>query len=71
MTIDRNTIRALLNSTSYKNLVGICMELKPYELALYMLQALNNSQEYGYVVMRVSKLIGSYAVEGGKTFDNL
>ncbi|MHB1041463.1 MAG: hypothetical protein ACYC0Q_01300 [Eubacteriales bacterium] len=64
MMIDRATISALLGTTSSKNLVGVGMELKPYELALHMLQALNNSEEYGYVVMGVTKLIDCYMVEG-------
>lgn len=64
MTIDRDIVRELLNTTSSKNLVGIGMELKPYELALLMLQALNNSEEYGYVVMGVTKLIDCYTVDG-------
>ncbi|WP_312072118.1 hypothetical protein [Anaerotignum propionicum] len=64
MTIDRDIIRGLLRTTSSKNLVGIGMELKPYELALHMLQALNNTEEYGYVVMGVRKLIDCYMVEG-------
>lgn len=64
MTIDRDIVRELLSTTSSKNLVGIGMELKPYELALLMLQALNNSEEYGYVVMGVTKLIDCYTVDG-------
>lgn len=40
------------------------MELKPYELALLMLHSLDNSEEYGYVVMGVSKLIKNYAIDG-------
>lgn len=64
MTIDRDIVRDLLNTTSSKNLVGIGMELKPYELALLMLQALNNSEKYGYVVMGVTKLIDCYTVDG-------
>lgn len=64
MTIDRDNIIKLLSTTSSKNLVGIGMELKPYELSLHMLQALNNSEEYGYVVMGVRKLIDCYAVDG-------
>ncbi|MEK5238148.1 RNA-binding domain-containing protein [Paenibacillus sp. FSL L8-0470] len=62
--IDRHTISTLLGSTSFKNLVGVGMELKPYELALLMLRALDNSEEYGYIVMGVSKLINNYAVVG-------
>jgi len=62
--IDKTIVEALLNTTSAKNLVGIGMELKPYELALHMLQALNNSEDYGYVVMGVTKLIDRYAIEG-------
>ena len=61
---DKATVEALLNTTSAKNLVGIGMELKPFELALSMVQALNNSEEYGYVVMGVTKLINSYSIEG-------
>ena len=64
MVIDRDIIGTLLSTTSAKNLVGIGMELKPYELALYMIQALNHSEEYGYVVMGVMKTIKSYAIEG-------
>ena len=64
MTIDRDIVRELLGTTSSKNLVGIGMELKPYELALLMLQALNNSEEYGYVVMGVTKLKDYYTVDG-------
>ena len=64
MGIDSDAISDLLSKTSTKNLVGIGMELKPYELALYMLQALKNSDEYGYVVMGVSKTLDSYAIEG-------
>ncbi len=64
MTIDRDIVRELLSTTSSKNLVGIGMELKPYELALLMLQALNNTEEYGYVVMGVTKLIDCYTVNG-------
>jgi len=62
--IDTTTIKTLLSTTNSKNLVGIGMELKPYELALHMLQALNNSEENGYVVMGVEKLINSYEIEG-------
>jgi hypothetical protein len=62
--IDKTIVKALLNTTSAKNLVGIGMELKPYELALHMLQALNNFEDYGYVVMGVTKLIDRYAIEG-------
>jgi len=40
------------------------MELKPYELALLMLRSLDNSEEYGYIVMGVSKLINNYVVDG-------
>lgn len=64
MRIDRNTISTLLSTTSFKNLVGVGMELKPYELALHMLKALNNSEEYGYIVMGVTKHIDYYTVEG-------
>ncbi|MEK4234826.1 hypothetical protein [Paenibacillus sp. FSL H7-0714] len=62
--IDRDTISTLLSTTSSKNLVGVGMELKPYELALLMLRCLDNSEEYGYIVMGVSKLINNYAVDG-------
>jgi len=62
--IDRDTISTLLSTTSSKNLVGVGMELKPYELALLMLRALDNSEEYGYIVMGVTKLINNYAVDG-------
>jgi hypothetical protein len=62
--IDKNIVEALLSTTSSKNMVGIGMELKPYELALHMVQSLNNSEDYGYVVMGVSKLLNSYAIEG-------
>lgn len=62
--IDKIIVEALLSTTSAKNMVGIGMELKPYELALHMVQSLNNSDEYGYVVMGVSKLLNSYAIEG-------
>lgn len=64
MEIDKDTISKLLSTTSTKSLVGIGMELKPYELALYMLQALNHSEEYGYVVMGVTKTLNSYTIEG-------
>lgn len=64
MRIDRNTISTLLSTASSKNLIGVGMELKPYELALHMLQALNNSEEYAYIVMGVTKLIDCYTVEG-------
>lgn len=67
MVIDKNAISTLLSTISSKNLVGIGMELKPYELALHMLQALNNSEEYGYIVMGVTKLIDCYTVEGVST----
>lgn len=62
--IDKDTISTLLNTTSSKNLVGVGMELKPYELALLMLRSLDNSEKYGYVVMGVSKLINSYTIDG-------
>jgi len=62
--IDRDTISTLLSTTSPKNLVGVGMELKPYELALLMLRSLDNSEEYGYIVMGVSKLINNYMVDG-------
>lgn len=62
--IDRDTISMLLSTTSSKNLVGVGMELKPYELALLMLRSLDNSEEYGYIVMGVSKLINNYTVDG-------
>lgn len=64
MEIDRDIVRELLSTTSSKNFVGIGMELKPYELALYMVQALNNSEKYGYVVMGVMKLLDCYMVDG-------
>lgn len=64
MLIESDAIGKLLSTTSAKNLIGIGMELKPYELAIYMLQALNHSEEYGYVVMGVTKTIDSYAIEG-------
>lgn len=64
MLIERDTISKLLSTTSAKNLVGIGMELKPYELALYMLQALNHSAKYGYIVMGLTKTIGCYVIEG-------
>ena len=64
MMIDKNIVEALLSTTSAKNMVGIEMELKPYELALRMVQSLSNSEEYGYVVMGVSKLLNDYAIEG-------
>jgi hypothetical protein len=64
MIIDSTTLKVLLNTTASKNLVGIGMELKPYELALYMLQALNHFEEYGYVVMGVTKTLSSYTIEG-------
>lgn len=62
--IDIATISTLLSTTSSKNLVGVGMELKPYELALLMLRSLDSSEEYGYIVMGVSKLINNYAVDG-------
>lgn len=62
--IDRDAISTLLSTTSSKNLVGVGMELKPYELALLMLRSLDNSEEYGYIVMGVSKLINNYTVDG-------
>ena len=62
--IDRDTVVTLLNTTTSRNLVGVGMELKPYELALLMLKALDNSEEYGYIVMGVTKLIDNYAVDG-------
>jgi len=62
--IDRDTISTLLSTTSFKNLIGVGMELKPYELALLMLRSLDNSEEYGYIVMGVTKLIDNYAVDG-------
>jgi len=64
MVIDTAIVKTLLNTTASKNLVGIGMELKPYELALHMLQAINNADDYGYVVMGVAKTISSYAVDG-------
>lgn len=62
--IDIATISTLLSTTSSKNLVGVGMELKPYELALLMLRALDNSEEYGYIVMGVVKLINNYEIAG-------
>ena len=62
--INRDIIVELLRTTTSKNLVGVGIELKPYNLALLMLQALDNSEDYGYIVMGVSKVIGSYAVSG-------
>ena len=62
--IDVAKISTLLSTISSKNLVGIGMELKPYELALLMLRALDNSEEYGYIVMGVVKLINNYEVAG-------
>ena len=64
MIIDTNTVKTMLNTTSVKNLVGIGMEIKPYELALYMVQSLAHSEEYGYVVMGVRKSIDSYEIKG-------
>ncbi|WCT56651.1 hypothetical protein PQ456_03775 [Paenibacillus kyungheensis] len=62
--IDITTISTLLSTTSSKNVVGVGMELKPYELALLMLRALDNSEEYGYIVMGVVKLINNYEIAG-------
>ncbi|URJ58984.1 hypothetical protein [Paenibacillus polymyxa] len=62
--IDRDTISTLLSRTLSKNLVGVGLELKPYELALLMLRSLDKSEEYGYIVMGVSKLINNYVVDG-------
>ena len=62
--IDKDVVVSLLRTTTTKNLVGIGMELKPYELASLMVKALDNSEEFGYVVMGVSKLISSYRIEG-------
>jgi len=62
--VNRGTVIGLLKTIASKNLVGIGMELKPYELALHMLEALDKSEEYGYIVMGVSKLIDDYAVNG-------
>lgn len=64
MAINKNKITDFLKTTSSKNFVGIEMEMKPYELALYMCQALNNSDEYGYIVMGVTKLIDQYITVG-------
>lgn len=64
MMIDKDTISILLSTTSSKNLVGVGMELKPYELALLMLRSLDNAEEYGYIVMGVSKLINTYTIDG-------
>jgi len=62
--IDKNTVVALLCTTKSRNLVGVGMELKPYELAVLMLKALDNSEEYGYIVMGVTKLIANYSIDG-------
>lgn len=62
--IDKDTITSLLCTITSKNLVGVGMELKPYELALLMLRALDNSEKHGYIVMGVSKLIDSYSIDG-------
>lgn len=62
--IDKDTISTMLCSISSKNLVGVGIELKPYELALLMLRSLDNSEEYGYIVMGVTKLINYYVVDG-------
>lgn len=64
MAIDRDKIIELLKTTSSKNFVGIGLEMKPYELALYMCQTLNSSEEYGYIAMGVTKLIDRYTVVG-------
>jgi len=64
MGINRDKIIELLKTTSSKNFVGIGLEMKPYELALYMCQALNNYDEYGYIAMGVTKLIDRYTVVG-------
>ena len=62
--IDKDTISTLLSTTSSKNLVGVGMELKPYELALLILRSLDNSGKYGYIVMGVTKLLHNYIVDG-------
>lgn len=62
--IAKDTVTTLLSTTMSRNLVGVGMELKPYELALLMLRALDNLEEHGYIVMGVSKLINCYSVDG-------
>jgi len=62
--IDKDILRSLLETVSAKNLVGTGMELKPYELALLMVKALDNTAEFGYVVMGVTKLINNYRIDG-------
>jgi hypothetical protein len=62
--IDKDVIASLLGAISAKNVVGVGMELKPYELASLMVKSLDNSEEYGYIVMGVSKLINNYRIEG-------
>ena len=62
--IDRDVVASLLGTIAAKNLVGVGMELKPYELASLMVNALDNSEEFGYVVMGVSKLINDYRIDG-------
>lgn len=62
--IDRDVVASLLGTIAVKNLVGVGMELKPYELASLMVKVLDNSEEFGYVVMGVSKLISDYRIDG-------
>ena len=62
--VAKDTIVALLSTTNSQNFIGIGMELKPYELALLMLKALESADEYGYIVMGVSKLIKNYSIDG-------
>jgi len=62
--IDKNTIISLLQTTTSRNLYGTGMEIKPYELALRMVEVLNSAEEYGYIVMGVIKLIDHYAISG-------
>lgn len=62
--IDNEVVTSLLGTVSTKNLVGVGMELKPYELALLMVKALDISEEFGYIVMGVSKLLNSYRIDG-------
>jgi len=62
--IDKAAVVALLSTTSSKNLVGTGIELKPYELALNIVQSLDSSEEFGYVVMGVTRQINDYAIDG-------
>jgi len=62
--INKDTIVNLLSTTKSKNLVGVGLELKPYELATLILKALDSSENYGYLVMGVTKVIGYYEVTG-------